>query len=111
MNIFSNTGYKYGLTDKGIAQVKSLAKILKRNYPIIDKIYSSPLKRAVETAKILSSEIGVCYNIDSRLVEFSVGYLEGKKDSESWTDFMNLWKEWFENKAIILIIENFTIFD
>ncbi|MHA2108053.1 MAG: histidine phosphatase family protein [Candidatus Hodarchaeales archaeon] len=97
LNIFSNTGYKHGLTDRGTMQVKSLVKILELSYSNIDKIICSPLKRAVDTAKILEEKIGVKYEIDSRLIEFSVGDLEGKSDSKSWTKFMDLWNEWFEN--------------
>jgi probable phosphoglycerate mutase len=78
-------------------QVKSLVKILELSYSNIDKIICSPLKRAVDTAKILEEKIGVKYEIDSRLIEFSVGDLEGKSDSKSWTKFMDLWNEWFEN--------------
>jgi probable phosphoglycerate mutase len=98
MNIFSNTEYKHGLTDRGRIQVKSLAEILKRNYYNIHKVYCSPLKRAVETANILGEEIGVSYEIDSRLIEFNVGELEGKSDSKSWTKFMRLWDQWFDNE-------------
>ena len=95
-NVFSNTGYKHGLTDKGRVQVESLAERLKVSHPTIDGIYCSPLKRAVKTAVILGEKIGSKYEVDSRLIEFSVGELEGKSDSTSWSMFMDLWNEWFE---------------
>jgi broad specificity phosphatase PhoE len=96
-NIFSNTGYKHGLTDRGIMQVESLVERLKNSYSSFDEIYCSPLRRAVETAGILGKNIGIKPEIDSRLIEFSVGELEGESDSKSWILFMNLWREWFEN--------------
>ncbi len=81
-------------------QVKSLAERLKRAYSCFDKIYCNPLKRAVETADILSNKLELNYEIDSRLVEFSVGKLEGKSDPTSWSMFMDLWKEWFEKENL-----------
>ncbi len=95
--VFSNTGFKHGLTDRGRRQVHSLAKRLKNLYLEFDKIYASPLKRAVQSAEILSTYFGIIPEIDSRLIEFSVGELEDKTDSTSWSQFMDLWVEWFDH--------------
>lgn len=56
-----------GLTPKGKNQVKALGKFFKTKK--IDKIISSPLRRAIETSKIISSEINLPYSVDSGLKE------------------------------------------
>ncbi len=94
--IFSNTGYRHGLTIRGVKQVNSLVDVLNDKFSGFKQIYTSPLKRAVETAEILSRIFGVRYEIDHRLIEFNVGVLEGKKDAQSWELFFELWKKWFE---------------
>ena len=63
------------LNEQGIIETKEIAKILGK----IDfnKIYVSPLKRAIETAKIVFPKNS--FEIDNRIIERSFGKLEGKK--------------------------------
>lgn len=49
----------YPLSEEGITQHKKLAKILKEKKYFPDKIYCSPVLRAVESAVILSESFGV----------------------------------------------------
>jgi broad specificity phosphatase PhoE len=97
-NVFSNTGYKHGLTGKGRHQAENLSEVISANYPKIDAIYCSPLQRAVETAEILKNKIHAPVVIDKRLIEFFTGELEGKTDAESWNLFNTVWNEWILNK-------------
>ena len=60
-------------------------------------IFSSPLKRAVETAKIIAEGFELPYEKAPELIEFSVGILEGKCSEEDWYQFKLLWDEWFLN--------------
>jgi len=66
------------LTAKGIEQAKSLGKSLKNMD--FDAIYSSPLKRATDTARIAFND-ETLFNLhgftDKRLVEIGVGDAEG----------------------------------
>ena len=62
------------LNKKGIQQAKITAESLKNIY--FDKVYVSPLKRAIETAKIVTNNE---LEIDNRIKERSFGKLEGKK--------------------------------
>ena len=63
------------LNEEGIKQVKETAKIL-RNINF-DKVYVSPLKRAIDTAKIVVPDKEL--EIDNRIIERSFGKLEGKE--------------------------------
>lgn len=63
------------LTDKGISQAKDLADIV-QNYHI-DRILSSPLKRAVETSKIVADKNHIALHIDALLMEQNYGIYEG----------------------------------
>ncbi|MBP1989744.1 histidine phosphatase family protein [Paenibacillus eucommiae] len=63
------------LTDTGIEQAKELSTKL-ADYKI-DIIISSPLKRAKETAEIISDAIGKIVIIDRRLFEQNYGVYEG----------------------------------
>jgi broad specificity phosphatase PhoE len=89
---FSNRGFKHGLTERGFQQAKQLGLNLDR-IPF-KKIYSSPLKRAVQTAEILQQFLNCPLEITDALREFDTGILEGKSDPESWdihTWVLNQW--------------------
>ena len=97
--IISNTGYVHGLTEKGKTQADTIAKKLKNKYSDSVKIISSPLKRANETANIISNHFNTNYSIDNRIVEFHTGILEGKSDIDSWNQLTDLWKLWLSGEA------------
>lgn len=63
------------LTEKGILQAKLLSKHLKDIK--FDKIYSSNLKRAKDTAKIIIGERDINLNIIDEFAEISMGNVEG----------------------------------
>ena len=63
------------LTEKGIEQAKELAATV-QNYNI-DIVLSSPLKRAVETSKIVADKNNIAMHIEERLVEQNYGIYEG----------------------------------
>lgn len=63
------------LTDKGREQAKMLALAVVGKS--IDIVISSPLKRAVETSKIVADVCNVPIEIDARLTEQNYGIYEG----------------------------------
>ena len=76
-----------GITDiplnkEGIKQVHKLAKIIGHSYPI-EKIYSSPLIRAIKTAEIIDSYLNIGYSINKNLCEMNFGSREGLLLSEA----------------------------
>lgn len=83
------------LTDKGIAQAKAVAQQLQGK--TIDAVYSSPLKRANETAKIASGNNLVI--ADQRLIEIDFGTWEGKKREEFVVENPALWNDWSADPA------------
>lgn len=63
------------LTEKGIEQAKELAQKVREKQ--IDLIISSPLKRALETSKIVSDICRIPMEVDRRLIEQNYGIYEG----------------------------------
>ena len=76
---FQGSGVDSPLTDNGITQAKTLGKaICSINF---DAIFSSPLKRAMDTARFAFSDDDLFENqafTDKRLVEIGLGEAEGK---------------------------------
>ena len=65
------------LTDKGREQARRLADDIKSKNVHIGVIYTSPLRRAMETAEIISNAISVPCIVDARLREQNCGAYEG----------------------------------
>lgn len=90
---FSHKNINYSLTEKGILQAKQTAEYFSDKK--IDLIYSSPLKRASETAKIISDYINKKYSIIEELREINVGDLENSKpDKKSWNLYFDIILNW-----------------
>ena len=90
----SNRGWKHGLTEKGRRQSQELAQALAGAG--IRKIYTSPLKRAVETAHILALALGTPVEVTDALREYDCGVIEGRSDEESWRQHRQLRQAWLE---------------
>lgn len=69
------------LTEKGIEQAEKLADIVPDN---IDVIITSPLKRAIETGKIVAEKNNIPMYIEELLIEQNYGIYEGidRKDPQ-----------------------------
>lgn len=68
------------LTEKGRLQAKVTAQNIQVQIPKIDRIVCSPLKRTLETADIIATEIGFDINkieVDNRIAEYDMGSLTG----------------------------------
>ena len=68
------------LNAKGMEQAKEIARSLKDIK--IDVFLCSPLCRARQTADAISSETGIGYKIDDRLIEQDFGRFEGVDRSD-----------------------------
>ncbi|WP_221289291.1 2,3-diphosphoglycerate-dependent phosphoglycerate mutase [Stygiolobus caldivivus] len=79
--ILSDDINKYPLTDEGRQQAKEVAKEL-RKLNSINKLFSSPILRAYQTATIIGEEIGLVPIIDDRLRERELGELNNLKIDE-----------------------------
>ncbi len=72
------------INDLGVNQIQESSKYLISTG--LDHIYSSPLKRAVSSAKILCRELGANLTIDPRLSELKFGHWQGMNISELMED-------------------------
>ncbi|MCB1177347.1 MAG: histidine phosphatase family protein [Leptospiraceae bacterium] len=66
------------LTEKGKEQAKKLADHLKDSGFSVNRIYASPLGRAMETARILNEALNLEINEEPLLKEINCGNFEGK---------------------------------
>jgi isoleucyl-tRNA synthetase len=84
-NIISNKIDKYGLTEKGRAQIKEAARKVKAEIAgREDKIimFSSPILRAHESAEIISQELGLPFKIENEIREIGFGSWDDKNEDE-----------------------------
>jgi len=79
------------LNSKGIAQAEALAVRLKDES--IDAVYSSPLRRAMQTAQIIVKDRDLAIKTDERLVEVDQGEWTHKKGEELYRD-LERYREW-----------------
>ncbi len=90
---FSYRRVDYSLTEKGVQQAEQTAAFF-RQKPI-DSIYSSPLKRAQETAQILAGALGLKVIVLENLREMNVGDLEGQPPTaELWALHNAVIQDW-----------------
>ncbi|HEU65489.1 MAG TPA: histidine phosphatase family protein [Chloroflexi bacterium] len=84
------------LNDTGMEQARRLANFLK-NEPIT-AILSSPMQRAIATAKTIASHHQLPLEIDHRLKELKVGELEGMSVANVSTTFSQFLIKWWQDK-------------
>jgi len=94
--VFSNTGWRHGLTERGILQAEAAAAEVQPFFGRPLRIYSSGLKRAFETASVISAANAIEHRILPELAEVSVGILEGRSDAAGWRLHNTVWDRWFQ---------------
>lgn len=80
------------LTEKGIRQAAALEFALAEEK--IAAIYSSPLQRALETAKRIASPHDIEVIVEKRLIEMDIGELEGLTFPEIGKAHPDLYQNW-----------------
>jgi len=81
-----------GLTQNGINQARKVASKLK-HYGI-GAVFSSPLRRAYQTAKIIGKELQLRPQIEPYLVELKMGHWEGKYEEAISEYYPEEWHVW-----------------
>lgn len=66
----------FELTPRGHEQAKAMGRRVAREYPVA-KLYSSPLKRAYQTASHLAGELDLEIETEEKLMEFNNGLIAG----------------------------------
>lgn len=94
LGIHSNRDLPHHLTNAGRQQAKALARRLKAEN--ISALYNSPTLRAVETAEILSSMLGIPYHTADALREYDCGVIEGKPYQEGGGRYEKVLRDWME---------------
>jgi probable phosphoglycerate mutase len=93
-NEFSCRIVDHGLTQRGIEESTYTALWLSRCG--VSAIYSSPLRRAKETAAIIGKTIGLDVIVKEALREVDVGSLESQPSSKNWqlhNAIIDAWKQ------------------
>lgn len=94
---FSYRKVDYSLTAKGVIQARQTAEFFRDK--AIHEIYSSPLKRARETAEIIVRALGLEVAIVEHLREINVGALEGQPpNTENWAYHDRIIEDWYERR-------------
>jgi broad specificity phosphatase PhoE/hypoxanthine phosphoribosyltransferase len=88
------------LTVKGIEQAISLGQLLQGRK--IGTVYSSPLGRAVKTAKIVNSFLDSDFIIDERLREIDYGSWDGRERSVVRNEHASLYENWLKNPSSVV---------
>lgn len=78
------------LTKKGIRQAELVHDKLKDQ--TFDLVFASPLKRAIETARIVTGKEDI--QTDKRLIEIDFGKWEGKSKEVFISENEELWNKW-----------------
>lgn len=87
------------LTPDGIAQAQQAARMLCSAG--ISAIYSSPISRAVETARIISEKCQIKMGIDERLTEIDMGKFTGMKFEEIVSSHGDIFTKFYEGDVEI----------
>ncbi|SVA16383.1 uncharacterized protein METZ01_LOCUS69237 [marine metagenome] len=87
------------LTKIGIEQAEQIGKYLK---PIdISAIYSSPIERANNTAKIVAESNSIDYKLDERLTELDMGKFTRMPYDEIFAKHGNVFLKFYSNDPVI----------
>jgi len=87
------------LTKTGVEQAERIAKYLK--HMDISAIYSSPIERASNTAKIVADYNSLNYKLDDRLIELEMGKFTRMNYDDMFAKYGNVFLKFYENDPII----------
>jgi broad specificity phosphatase PhoE len=95
------------LDDIGVQQAKFLSQSLSKLQ--INAVYSSPLKRALNTATIIANYNELEVNIDEHFIDINYGNWEGKSLSEVKETFKDLYQKWTKDPHLLRIPDGETL--
>jgi len=87
------------LTKTGVEQAERIAKYLK--HMDISAIYSSPIERASNTAKIVADYNSLSYELDDRLIEIEMGKFTRMNYDDMFAKYGNVFLKFYENDPVI----------
>jgi len=98
-----------GLTARGRSQAIETAKEL--TCFEIDQIYTSPLKRATQTAEIISNYLNKRPIVEESFKELRLGIWEGMHEKEVARQFPEEWKIWNTRPAELVLDGRETLYE
>lgn len=98
--LLSHRDVDYSLTDRGRRQAQAVAQHLASGAEgRIDAVFSSPLRRARETAAVIGFVLGLEVEVLEELRELNVGDLEGRSDADAWRIHDEIDAAWVNGRA------------
>ena len=89
----------FPLTKTGIRQAEKIAQFLK---PLqISAVYSSPIERAISTAKLATKHLNLEIKTDSRLTEIDMGMFSGMFYEDMFKKHGNVFLKFYQDNPII----------
>lgn len=86
------------LNENGERQARSLGERLLKEEISIARIYTSRLKRAGQTAQIVSEMVHVPWEVEEGLEEMNLGAWEGQTWKHVREEFSEEYRRWYENR-------------
>ncbi|NLX84087.1 MAG: histidine phosphatase family protein [Synergistaceae bacterium] len=87
--------FDFPLNENGLAQANALASVMRDKK--IEYVYTSPLKRALTTAEIISNNCKCPLYVDDSFCNIKLGPWEGRLKSEIAASEPQLWKTWIND--------------
>jgi broad specificity phosphatase PhoE len=94
---FSHRRLDLDLTARGREQAEGLAAAFAARLSEAHELpvlFSSPLRRALQTAEIVATRLGVAVEVLDGLREVNVGDLDGRADAEAWRIYDSVLADW-----------------
>ena len=99
---FSHTKVDYPLTEKGELQARQTAEYFRDRH--VDEVYSSPLKRALQTAEMIAATKGLPVTVIESLREVNSGSLEDTPPTEeNWRIYLDTVQGWNEGRPEVAL--------
>ncbi len=100
--VFSCKNVDYSLTEKGVLQARQTAEYFARLGIPIHAIYSSPLKRAVETAQAIADPLGLEVMVKEQFTEIQIGVYEGESFADFSDQYFGTIQKWYDGKVTVI---------
>jgi len=96
----SHRDVDFSLTERGRLQAKAVAEHMAAGHEgSVDAVFSSPLRRARETAAVIGFVLGLEVEVLEELRELNVGDLEGRSDDDAWRIHDEIDAAWVNGRA------------
>ena len=89
----------HSLNEEGIAQAEKAGELFRAAGITFDRVYSSPLIRAVQTARLVTADDAPEIVVDDRLIEMDYGPYEGMTMEDPAPEVLEFFRDFVHNPA------------